>query len=281
VSADAIDLIVVATCTPDHLVPSTAPLVQAELKASSAGAFDVNSACAGFLTALQVSTALIASGVIARALVIGAEVMSRFVDWSDPKTCVLFGDGAGAVVLEASDEPAGLLSSTFGADGAGASLIHIPAGGSHEPITQEGLSDGRHLIHMNGPEVYRAAVRVMTEAAEEVLAGAGLTPEDVDLLVCHQANQRIIAEVGKRLGLPDERVFSNVDRYGNTSAASIPIALCEVAASGRLQPGSRLLLSAVGAGLSWGAGLVAWSATHESRIGSEGMTQHMELAYGR
>ena len=259
--ADEVDLVVVATCTPDRLVPATAPLVQSALGATRAGAFDVNAACAGFLTALVAADAMIRSGAIERAVVVGAEVMSRFVDRSDPKTCVLFGDGAGAVVLEPSDTPAGLLAFDLGSDGAGASLIEIPAGGSARPASPETIAAREHAIRMNGPEVYRAAVRVMAAAAEEAATRIGMRVADADLLILHQANQRIIDEVGARVGMAPERVFSNVARYGNTSAASVPIALCEAAGRGLLSENSLVILSVVGAGLAWASGVVRWTAS--------------------
>ena len=259
VEARLLDLVVVATCTPDRLIPGIAPTVADALGASRAGAFDVNAACAGFLTAFGVADAMIRAGRIQCALVIGAEVMSRFVDWSDPKTCVLFGDGAGAVVLERNDEPAGLQSLTFGADGSGADLIQVPAGGSAYPATPETVALREHVIRMNGPEVYRAAVRIMESAARDAMSGAGFNARDVDLLIAHQANQRIIDEVGDRLGLDASTVFSNVAEFGNTSAASIPIALSEAARQGRLYPGARFVLTAVGAGLTWAAGAGIWT----------------------
>lgn len=260
VGAEEIDLVVVATCTPDRLIPSTAPLVQAALGATRAGAFDVNAACAGFLTALAAAEAMVRTGSVRRALVIGAEVMSRFVDRSDPKTSVLFGDGAGAVVIEQSEALAGLLFLELGADGAAASLIEVPAGGSARPASAATIAAGEHAIRMNGPEVYRAAVRVMAQAAERAAARAGFRVPDADLLIMHQANQRIIDEVGARVGIAPDRVFSNVERYGNTSAASVPIALCEAANTGLLRPGSRLMVSVVGAGLTWAAGVLLWTA---------------------
>jgi 3-oxoacyl-[acyl-carrier-protein] synthase-3 len=266
VSPEAVDLIVVATCTPDSAIPATAPMVQAALGARSAGAFDVNAACAGFLTAFDVCSALIRAGTVVRAVVVGAEVLSRVVDWSDPKICVLFGDGAGAVVLEASERKAGLLASVFGADGSGANLIRIP--------------EGERFLRMNGPEVFRAAVRVMTDAARDALRAAGVSAGEIDLLIAHQANQRIIAEVGERLGVSPDGVFTNVERYGNTSAASIPIALCEAVGAGRLRDGSRLLLTAVGAGLTWGAGVIEWTASRARRTEPDQITREMELAYG-
>ncbi|MGH2785969.1 MAG: beta-ketoacyl-ACP synthase III [Actinomycetota bacterium] len=260
-----VDLVVVATCTPDRLIPGAAPLVQAALGATGAGAFDVNAACAGFLTALAVADAMVRAGTVRCAVVVGAEVLSRFVDRSDPKTSVLFADGSGAVVLERTDEPAGLISLELGADGSGASLIEIPAGGSARPATAETVAAGEHTLRMNGPEVYRAAVRVMAGAAERAAFGAGMRVTDADLLILHQANQRIIDEVGERLGLSSDRVFSNVARYGNTSAASVPIALCEAADAGRLAPGARLVVSVVGAGLTWAAGVVLWTGALPSR----------------
>jgi 3-oxoacyl-[acyl-carrier-protein] synthase-3 len=261
-----VDLVVVATCTPDHQIPATAPLVQAALGATNAGAFDVNAACAGFLTASAIADSFIRAGSIERALVIGAEVLSRFVDWDDPKTCVLFGDGAGAVVLESSNGPAGLVSLTMGAAGESAGLLTIPAGGSARPTTEETLSAREHVIKMNGPEVYRAAVRIMSTAAQEAMAQAGIDAAGVDLVIAHQANDRIITEVGERLGLTTDKVFSNVARYGNTSAASIPIAICDAAERGLLFPGARVVLTAVGAGLTWAAGVATWTAATTRKL---------------
>ena len=255
----SLDLVIVATCTADRQIPGIGPAVADAVGATHAGAFDVNAACAGFLHAFSVADAMIHAGRIRRALVIGAEVLSRFVDWKDPKTSVLFGDGAGAVVLERSNEPSGLLSIVFGADGSGADLIHVPAGGSARPASLETVGSHEHAIRMNGPEVYRAAVRIMATAALDAMTSAGFGAGDVDLLIAHQANQRIIAEVGERLGLDESKVFSNVASFGNTSAASIPIALSEAAREGRLYPGARFVLTAVGAGLTWAAGAGIWT----------------------
>jgi 3-oxoacyl-[acyl-carrier-protein] synthase-3 len=262
---EEVDLVVVATCTPDRLIPATAPVVQAALGASRDGAVDVNAACAGFLTALAAADAMVRAGSIRCAVVIGAEVLSRFADRTDPKTCVLFADGAGAVVLERSDTPAGLLTIELGADGSGASLIEIPAGGSARPASHETIEAGEHAIRMNGPEVYRAAVRVMAGAAERAAFDAGMHVADADLVILHQANQRIIDEVGERLAVPPGRVFSNVARYGNTSAASVSIALAEAADAGLLTTGSRLILSVVGAGLTWASGVVLWTIASQVR----------------
>ncbi|MGH2738947.1 MAG: 3-oxoacyl-ACP synthase III family protein [Actinomycetota bacterium] len=264
-----LDLVIVATTTPDSLCPPTAALVQGELGATGAGAFDLNGACAGFLIAMNVGSDLIRAGSASRVLVVGADVFSRFLDWNEPRTCVLFGDGAGAIVLEKSDEPAGLVSVVHGADGRAAGLIGIQAGGSARPASHETVAAGEHLLRMNGPRVFRAAVRTMVAAGKRALGIAGLDSTQVDLLVSHQANQRIVEECGARLGIPPDRVFTNVAHYGNTSAASIPIAICEAAAD-RLAPGSKVLLTAVGAGLVWAAGVLEWSrdrtAAPEGRV---------------
>jgi 3-oxoacyl-[acyl-carrier-protein] synthase III len=265
-----IDLVVVATTTPDRMIPAVAPTVQAAIGAGSAGAFDVNAACAGFLTAATVCTSLIRTGVASRCLVIGAEVLSRFVGLEDDSTSILFGDGAGAVVLERSEEPAGLTTVHLGADGNDASLITVPAGGSLRPASRQTVQDREHFIRMNGREVFRAAIRTMVESSEQVMRSAGLGPEDVDLFICHQANWRIVAECADRLGIGPERVFSNVAHYANTSAASVPIALCEAAEAGRLAPGAKVLLTAVGAGLVWGAALVEWTAQSRRELEAEG-----------
>lgn len=272
---DALDLIVVATCTPDRPIPATAPTVQDALGARNAGAFDINSACAGFLTALGAAGALIQNGSARRALVVGAEVLSRFLDWDDPKTCVLFGDGAGAVVLERSETPAGLLSFELGADGSGRDLIHTPAGGSARPASWSTVEAREHTIRMDGREVYRAAVRVMSDGVARASRPQGSRAAGADLVIVHQANQRIIDEVATRLNVPPERMFSNVARYGNTSAASIPIALCEAADRGLLSSGDRVVLSAIGAGLSWASGCLLWTA---ERVPVDGHTRTREEA---
>jgi 3-oxoacyl-[acyl-carrier-protein] synthase III len=254
--ASDIDLIVTGTCTPDGMFPAVSTLVQHAIGAPAIAAFDVNAACNGFLSALSVGSQFIASGQSKRALVIGAETMSRIIDWTDRSTCVLFGDGAGAVVLEAAvpGEPGGVDQLVLHSDGGQAGLLYATG-----PCTP-----GYELTHearlvMSGAEVFKQAVTGMTDACLEVLAGAGLTAADVDLVVPHQANQRIITAVADRLGVPAERVYVNLDRYGNTSSATIPIALAEAAAEGRLQPGARVLLTAFGGGLSWGAMTLEWA----------------------
>lgn len=268
IAPEDLDLVVVATTTPDRLCPGSAPAVQAQLGASNAGAFDLNAACAGSLTALWSVSALISAGAIRRALIAGAEVLSRFLDHDDRDTAAIFGDGAGALVLEASDAPAGVLAASMRADGADPTLVTIPAGGSLMPATRATVENRAHTVRMRGREVYRAAVRTMVERSQAALHDARLSVEDVDLFITHQANQRIIDESADRLGIDPARVFSNVSRYGNTSAASIPIAIAEAADEGRLQPGDTLLLAAIGAGLCFGAAVVRWTGTTQRLTGS-------------
>ena len=255
-------LIIVATVCADYAFPSTANLVQHALGAEC-GAFDMQAACSGFLYGLSTAHQFIANGSIKHALVIGVEVLSQLMNFEDRTTCVLFGDGAGAVVLSSSDEPGGLLGYTIGSDGARPELLWIPAGGSAEPITEEGLRERRNFIQMQGSEVYKFATRVMGTAMEEALADAGMTAEDMDLFIPHQANLRIIEAAAKRLNLPNEKVFVNIQNYGNTSAAAIPIALCEAVEQGRVYPGAHLGMVAFGAGLTWAAAVVKWTAPVE------------------
>lgn len=255
-----IDLIVVGTMTPDTWMPATAFVVQAKLGATGAAAFDVNAACSGFIVACAAASSLIAAGVYNTALVIGADINSSVINWRDRSTCVLFGDGSGAVVLRAGKPGMDrrILGITLGGDGCGGELLHIPAGGSRRPPTAETVAGREHYMVMNGPELFRHAVRVMGEASMQVLEQTGLKKEDIDLLVPHQANLRIIDATVRRLELPWEKVVVNVDRYGNTSAGSIPIALEEAWSDGRLRDGSVALLVAFGGGLSWGAVAVRW-----------------------
>jgi len=254
---DQIDLIVVATCTPDQFVVSEACLVQAEL-GGSAAAFDVGAACSGFVYALSVASLFVQHGIHERVLVIGADTLTRFVDYSDRSTCILFGDGAGAVVLEASDEPRGLLSTVLGSDGAGNRHLYAPGWGAVVPESADLFPEFRPYLQMNGQEVFRFAVRVMGDAAAEAVERAGLRFDDVRMLIPHQANARIIDAAARRLDLPREKVWVNLDRYGNTSAASVPIALTEAEAAGTLSEGDNLVLVAFGAGLAWAAGVVRW-----------------------
>ncbi len=258
VKPEDIEAIYVATCTPDMIFPSTACLIQSELGARKAYGYDVSSACAGFLMALDAAASAIEAGRIRTALVVGSEKLSVVTDWTRRDTCVLFGDGAGAVVLQASDRP-GILSSLLGVDGRLADFLSIPAGGCRIPCSEESLRAHQHYIHMAGRETFKIAVNTMLEAAQQAIARAGLTVADVDCMVPHQANWRIVDAVAKRLGEGVmDRVFLNLDRYGNTSAASIPIALSEALAAGRIRSGSKVLMVAFGGGLSWGGTVVEW-----------------------
>lgn len=258
-TAEEVDLIVVATATPDMPWPSTACLVQAKIGASGAAAFDLNAVCSGFVYALWTASQAVETGAYRCVLVIGADILSRQVNWEDRATCVLFGDGAGAIVLTPVEEPYGVLSGVLGADGTGAPLLHVPAGGTREPLSAEVIAQKRHTIQMRGREVFKFAVTIMGEVSVQALEKAGIAPEEVSLFIPHQANIRIIQAAAERLNLPMERVFVNVDRYGNTSAASIPIALYEAWASGRLQKGDVVVVVGFGAGLTWGACVIRWA----------------------
>ncbi len=252
-----IDLIIVATCTPDHLLPSTASIVQDRLGAVHAGALDVNAACSGFVYSIALATGQIESGRASNVLVIGADVLSAYIDWPERSTSVLFGDGAGALLLQSSDEP-GVLSATLGSDGSGAGLLIIPGGGTRLPPNGHTLGNGDHHLKMNGRQIFRGATQMMERAAGAALRSSGLKPEDIELLIPHQANQRIIEAVGRKLDLNPEQVFMNVDKYGNTVAASIPIALCEAIEQGRVKPEDHIMLVSFGAGLSWAATVIRW-----------------------
>lgn len=258
VPASRVDMVIVATASPEHIFPSTASLVQDGLGATRAGAFDLSAACSGFVYGLSVARGLIASGAAEYVLVVGSETLSRLVDWSDRNTCVLFGDGAGAVLVAASEVPGGILSSVLGSDGSGGNLLIVPAGGSRMPASLETVASGLHYMKMDGHEVFRFATRVMARVAQEVIARAGLTIDDVDLFIPHQANRRIIDAAMKQLKLDEDRVFVNIDRYGNTSTASIPIALCEAIEAGRVKKDDHLILVGFGAGLTWAATAVQW-----------------------
>lgn len=254
-----IDLIIVATATPEHVFPSTASLVQDLLGATNAGAFDLSAACAGFVYALDVATNKIQTGTVTTALVIGAETLSRVVDWADRSTCILFGDGAGAVVLRGSDVPGGILNSVLRSDGSGWDMLTLPTLNSRDTYLQDGAHElGR--IYMDGRGIFRFATRIMGDSIRDALQQIGLTPESLKLVIPHQANQRIIDHVAKALKIPEDRVYSNVARYGNTSAASIPIALAEAADEGRIRPGDLIALVGFGGGLAWGATIIEWSA---------------------
>jgi 3-oxoacyl-[acyl-carrier-protein] synthase-3 len=254
VHAGELDLIVVGTASPDRLLPSAAVEVQAQLGASRAAAFDVDAACTGFVYGMAVAEGMITSGVAETALVIGVERLSKIIDWQDRSTCILFGDGAGAAVLRRSKQhQKGILSAFVRSDGTLADLLHRPGGGAASPFDEQVMSDRSHFIRMNGREVFKHAVRSMSEAATRALDDAKLTSADIDLMIPHQANIRIIEATAKHAGIPMEKVYVNVDRYGNTSAASVPIALDEAVETGRIREGSRVLLVAFGAGFTWGA----------------------------
>jgi 3-oxoacyl-[acyl-carrier-protein] synthase-3 len=253
-----LDLIIVATATPDYFFPSTACIVQDALGATHAAAFDLAAGCTGFIYGLAMASNSIRCGAYKSTLVIGAEALSRIVDWEDRNTCVLFGDGAGAALLVGSEVEGGVLSTVLGADGSGGELLIVPAGGSRLPASQETVLNRLHYIKMNGREVFRFATRVMEQASREVCNEVGLTLDDIDLFIPHQANDRIIQAAAKALKVPSERFFVNLEHYGNTSAASIPVALCEAIEKGNVKPGDNILMVGFGAGLTWGATVVRW-----------------------
>jgi 3-oxoacyl-[acyl-carrier-protein] synthase-3 len=252
-----VDMLIVATCTPDMGFPSTACLTQAKM-GLTCPAFDINAACTGFIYALEVAAAMIESDRVKNVLVIGAEVLTRFLDFTDRGTCILFGDGAGAVVVCASDEP-GILSVHLGADGTGADLLTIPGGGSARPLNAARLAAGEQYIHMSGNEVYKFAVRTIPRVTKQALSESGLALADVDWLVPHQANQRITDTVGESLGIPHDHVISAIENTGNTSTASIPLALDALYGSGRLRRGDVIAFVGFGAGLTYGAAIVRWT----------------------
>ncbi|MCG8347280.1 MAG: ketoacyl-ACP synthase III [Chloroflexales bacterium] len=258
ITPSKVDLVILATCTPDRPFPATACTVQSNLGISYAGAFDLNAACSGFVYALSVATSMIQSGAHHTVLLVAADIFTHLINWQDRNTCVLFGDGAGAVVLQASDKPLGLISSKIGAWGNGEDLMAAEAGGTRLPATPELLRQGRQYVAMNGREIFKHAVRWMSDSSQQVIAAANLTIDDIQLIVPHQANMRIIEATAKRLELPLERVFVNLERYGNTSAASVPIALCEAVEQGRLHEGDHVLLTAFGGGLTWASSVVRW-----------------------
>ena len=253
-----LDLILVSTVTPDTPFPATACVVQEKLRARKAVAFDISAACSGFIYALAVADHFLTRGTYRNALVVGAEIFSRIINWKDRSTCVLFGDGAGAAVLIPSRGRRGLLSTHLHADGSHAKLLYVPAGGSRIPPSQESVAKNLHTVHMRGNETFKVAVRALAQAVQEALSHNGLTGEDVDLLIPHQANIRIIRATAKRLGLPMSKVFVNLDRYGNTSAASIPIALDEAVRQGRVHPNDLILFEAFGGGLTWASAVLRW-----------------------
>ncbi|MBH8601125.1 beta-ketoacyl-ACP synthase III [Thermoactinomyces sp. CICC 23799] len=259
IRAEELDMIIVTTVTPDMNFPATACLVQDRLGAKKAATFDLSAACTGFIYGISTGAQFIATGVYKYVLVIGVECLSRIVDWTDRNTCVLFGDGAGAAVLGPVEEGYGFLSFELGGDGSGGNLLNLPAGGSRLPASEKTIQERLHYVHMSGREVFKFAVRVMGNATEEALAKAGLSKEDIDFLVPHQANIRIIDSAVKRLGLTEDKVVVNLDRYGNMSSASIPVALDEAVERGQIKKGDTMVLCGFGGGLTWGATVLKWA----------------------
>lgn len=257
VSAAELDMILLATCTGDYPLPATACLIQHRLGATRAAACDLSAACCGFVYALSVADAYVKTG-LRHVLVIGSEVMSVITDWTDRNTCILFGDGAGAAVVSTSDGERGILSSHLKSDGALCDLIIVPGGGSRNPPSEKIVAERMQFIRMKGNETFKVAVRTLEDIARETLAANNLSVKDIDLYVPHQANGRILKSVADRLGLPIEKMMLNLDRYGNTSAASIPIALDEAVQEGRIKEGSLVMIGAFGAGLTWASALIRW-----------------------
>jgi 3-oxoacyl-[acyl-carrier-protein] synthase-3 len=274
-----LDLIIVATVTPDYGFPSTACLLQDALGAEEAGAFDLSAGCTGFVYAMALAADLISAGRYRTALVIGAETLSRITDYTDRATCILFGDGAGAVVLKASDTPGGVLSSELGADGSGGELLMLPGGGSVHPATHDSVTRRLHFIQMQGRQVFRFATRIMAEASKKVLDQAGQQIKDVALFIPHQANDRILQAAARGLGVPEQRMFSNLARYGNTSSASIPIALCEAIQQGKVKRDDLIVCVGFGAGLTWAAIAIRWTMPLPVPTPSRRMTFWRSLRY--
>jgi len=262
----ALDLIVVATVTPDMLFPSTGAILADQLGAKDAAAYDLSAGCTGFVYALAQAHGMVVSGLVDHALVVGGDVLSRIVDWEDRSTCVLFGDGAGAVVLERVRE-GGFLGFELGADGSGGLQLYMPAGGSRAPATAETVATRQHYAKMNGREVFKFATRVLVDSAEKVLDECNVPVDEVDVYVPHQANVRIIDHARRKLGIPEERTVVNVDRFGNTSSGSIPLALGDAESDGRLAAGEMVLMTGMGAGLTWGSALIEWTANGKGRQG--------------
>ncbi|SDY79430.1 beta-ketoacyl-ACP synthase III [Tindallia californiensis] len=259
ISAESVDAIIVATTTPDMNFPSTACLVQKNIGANRAFAYDVSAACAGFMFALSNASLYIENGMCENVLVIGADIMTHITNFADRNTCVLFGDGAGAILLQKSTKSTGLIKTSLGSDGRYGNILSVPGGGTRIPLTEETLPLKKHYIDMNGSEVFKMAVRAMGSNAKELLADTGYGIEQVDWLIPHQANKRIIDTLGKKMGIPKEKVFMNLQRYGNMSAASIPVALDEAYRSDLLKKDDLILMVAFGGGLAWGSSLLKWT----------------------
>ncbi|QZT32812.1 ketoacyl-ACP synthase III [Caldalkalibacillus thermarum TA2.A1] len=259
ISADELDMIIVATVTPDMFFPSTACILQHKLGARKVAAVDLSAACSGFLYAVSTATQFVQTGMYRYILVVGVDCLSKITNWKDRNTCVLFGDGAGAVVIDPTEEGLGFLSFELGADGSGADFLNLPAGGSRLPASTRTLEEEKHFIHMNGQEVFKFAVRIMEQISVSVIEKAGLSTDDVQFLVPHQANLRIIDAARKRLGLGEKQVVVNLDRYGNMSSASIPVALDEAVHDGRIKKGDIVVFVGFGGGLTWGASTMRWN----------------------
>ncbi len=273
-----LDMVIVATSTPDNIFPSTASLIQAWLGANNAGAFDLSAACSGFVYGVNMASQAIRSGSIETALVIGTETMSRILDWQDRSTCILFGDGAGAIVLQASEAEGGVLTSVLRSDGYGGDLLCVPSVGSLDSTSANGHKFNK--MYMNGSEVFKFGSRVMTESIPQVVAQAGLTLNDISLIIPHQANQRIIQSAARHLKLDESLFMSNLENYGNTSAASIPIALCEAVQQGRVKQDDYLVFVGFGGGLSWASMVVRWGVPKpEEARGSFVNRQRRQLSY--
>ncbi len=278
IDPDEIDLILLATLTPDYWMPSTAALVKEAIGNTKAAAMDVSAACSGFVYAYSTAHAYISSGMAKHVLVIGAELLTRFLDYTDRNTCILFGDGAGAIVLSASEEPGGGLGIELTTESQGAYMIWLPAGGAKSPPSSETVARGEHFVRMEGKETYRFATRTLATTALAAIQRAGLRPSDIDLFIPHQANIRIIEAVAKGLGLPMDRMYVNLDKYGNTSAASVPIALAEAANEGRIKVGDRIVIVAFGAGFTSGAVAIEWTADPSRGLAGEAAVRPEDIA---
>jgi len=258
IEGSQVDLIIVATVTPDMAFPATAAILAEQLGAQDAAAYDLSAGCTGFMYGLAQGYGMLAGGLAHRALIVGGDVLSKIMDWSDRSTAVLFGDGAGAVVLERVAD-GGFLGFELGADGSGGPQLYLPGGGSRSPTSEESVAERLHFVRMNGREVFKFATRVLVSSAESVLAECDRTIDDVDVYVPHQANVRIIEHARQKLAIPQEKTVVDVDRYGNTSSGSIPLALADAKADGRLVSGRLVLMTGMGAGLTWGSGLIEWT----------------------
>ncbi len=260
IKPEQIDIIIIGTVTPDHLTPSTAAIVQNNINAQNAWAFDLSAACSGFLFGLETGSKLIESGKYKTVMVIGVDTMTSILDFKDRETCIIFGDGAGGVILEPSKSDNGIISSILRTDGSGASSLNVLAGGSRKPATEETIANREHFIRQDGKKVFKFAVKRMADVSEEVLLENGLSGNDIKLFIPHQANKRIIDATGERCGIPKDRVLINIDRYGNTTAGTIPIALNEAVENKLINNGDYILLSAFGSGFTWGSILIKWDS---------------------